>query len=314
MFKNLSLLFVGIGLLLIGCDDFIEEPLQLKKVEIYAPSDKTETNIYQHTFWWQTVGGASKYRLQIVVPDFNSIERLIIDTTVINDKFNVTLDPGKYQWRVRAENGSSVTPYSMGEFTIHLSTLTIQKVKFKTNNLVVSTNLSKLDLDWHPIFGSKLYRIQIDDDNFRDTTKLIANDIVDQAMTSIIFQKEGQYQIRVRAENDTQNSNWSDMMIIDFDVTPPEKVNLTFPRNKTDVFLPVQLKWDLVADAAKYELAIFESDSTTLINSNFPQVLNSTAFSLTTGMPGRNLVWKVRAIDKVGNKGSYSNYFSFTIQ
>lgn len=114
---------VGLFLTLImcgGCAEILEKSVTNKQVELSAPYNNLVTTDSIQTFYWQPVDGADSYQLQVVSPNFDSIAKLIVDTTIHSNIFPLTMSMGQYQWRVRAFNGSSTT-----SFTVQQS-LTIQ--------------------------------------------------------------------------------------------------------------------------------------------------------------------------------------------
>ncbi len=298
----------------VSCSEFIEPSLSGQNIRLLAPANNLETNKYQLTFWWETQQDALGYRFQVVTTAFDHIEKLIVDTLVKTDKFTYTLDPGKYQWRVRAENGSSQTPYTTQGFTIYPSSLTDQAVQLTspTNNLYSST--ADIQLEWLSLFGATQYRLQVDHNNFINESNLDLNITTSNLSFLKTVTNEGSFQFRVRAENATENSKWSLVRNFYYDATPPAQVILTTPLNNQTVAKPVQLNWNAIADADKYELVIYKSDLTTFFNTSYPMLLSKNSYTFNAGDSGEVLGWKVRAIDKAGNKGSYSSIFSFTIQ
>lgn len=313
MKKQLHIIALGIVLLLTGCKEFIEPSLKERKMVLLAPSDKLESSTYLQTFWWETQEDALRYRLQVVSPKFDSVAVLVLDTVIYGDKFSHTLDPGKYEWRIRAENGSSATNYFSRAFVIHPSSLTGQtlQVKLPANTLVTAN--SELRYEWLNLFGASRYRLQVDTNGFSDTTKLVLNIETENLSFIQKLKQEGRYEFRIRAENASQLSKWSTLRYFIFDNSPPEQVVLTTPTNKQGVSAPVKLQWKTVADAEKYELLVYKSDSVTVLQ-NYPQITNGNVATLSGGAANDRLTWRVRAIDKAGNKGSFSTYFSFTLQ
>ena len=95
--------------LIVSCEEILEKPLDEKKVVLLAPRDHLVTTDSVQLFYWQEMEGALRYQLEIVSPDFNSIERLIEDTTISKLQFQKKLLPGKYQWRVKAKNESTIS-------------------------------------------------------------------------------------------------------------------------------------------------------------------------------------------------------------
>lgn len=309
---------ISLSLLLIvfysSCKEFIEPSLTNQQIGLIAPANRNESTNYQQTFWWETHEDALQYRLQIVSPSFGNISQLVIDTVVKNDKFIYTLDPGNYEWRVRAENGSSQTSYTTQIFTIHPASLKDQAVQLvaPSNGLVISN--PNIQYEWLKLFGTTQYRLQIDNNNFADENNLVLNQTTPNLIFNHTLTTDGTYQFRVRAENATENSKWSVTRSFTFDNTPPAKVVLTAPTDKQMVSTPVTLTWNAVTDAEKYELTIYKSDRTTVFNSSYPQIVTTNTATFNSGDLGDSLYWRVRAIDKAGNKGAYSELFNFTLQ
>ncbi|MDN3588078.1 fibronectin type III domain-containing protein [Pedobacter aquatilis] len=296
-----------------GCSEFFEPSLKDTRITLLAPADSLETSEYRQSFWWTGNADAIFYRLQVVKPSFDKAATLILDTVITQDKFIYTLEPGKYQWRVRAENGSSQSEYSVKSFEVFPSSLSAQTLQvLNPLNTLMTTNES-VKYDWLRLFGSKHYRLQVDTASFLDTTKLVLDVLSENLSFTQTLKKEGRYEFRVRAENDAQRSRWSEVRYFVFDKTPPEQVILRYPANRQGLAKNIRLQWQDNADAEKYELAVYKSDSVTLFQS-FPQITGSNAASFNQGDAGEQIIWRVRALDRAGNKGAFSSFFSFTIQ
>ncbi|MGJ1457883.1 MULTISPECIES: hypothetical protein [Sphingobacterium] len=114
--------FLAIFLLFSGsfaaCSEFIEYPLEKESVELLAPMDSLSTQDSVVSFYWKNHQDADKYRLQIARPNFDSIQKVIIDTVTTLDHLNLTVSPGKYTWRVRPENSGSVGLFKQRQITI----------------------------------------------------------------------------------------------------------------------------------------------------------------------------------------------------
>lgn len=107
--------WIGLLLLMVisSCEEVLEKELTEKKVVLQAPSNNVITNDSVHNFNWQEMEGAFEYQLQIVSPRFDSIAKLVADTTMTTVIFmDMTLQKGNYQWRVRAKNASTASHYS----------------------------------------------------------------------------------------------------------------------------------------------------------------------------------------------------------
>jgi hypothetical protein len=103
-----------------GCAEAFEKSLDNENVVLVSPSDSVNVYDSAEIFYWQPIESSTGYELQIVTPNFDSAATLVADTTVLSNTFPLTLDSGRYQWRVRAFNNSSTTVFSSpGTFTIH---------------------------------------------------------------------------------------------------------------------------------------------------------------------------------------------------
>ena len=303
------------GSLIFGCKDFIEPSLKEKKVTLIAPVDHFETTKYNITFWWEALEDALQYRVQVVSPDFNRPGTFILDTVVKGKTtFNVSLDPGVYQWRVRAENGSSVSAFTVNHLLIHESSIAEQKVILKVPANETLTNNAEVRFGWERLFGAELYRIQIDTLGFSDENKLVFNQTTASTDYLFSFSKDGSFKWRVRAEKGTQQSRWSDIYSLTLDRAAPAKVILTAPANNAMISKPVRMQWQAVPTAKKYRLYVYKSDQTSPYNPSFPMVLTGTEYTFNTGEVNDKIYWRVLAIDQAGNEGEYSDLLNFTIQ
>jgi len=94
-----------------SCNDIVEPSVKGKQVQLESPFDKFQSTSTEISFWWDEVDHATTYYLQVVKPDFAAPESLVLDTVITKNRFLYILTPGKYQWRVMAQNSSSHTEY-----------------------------------------------------------------------------------------------------------------------------------------------------------------------------------------------------------
>jgi hypothetical protein len=301
--------------MIVGCKDFIEPSLEKSKVILMAPVDGYESDQYAMGFWWEPVTDALQYRIQIVTPTFAAAGKLISDSLVVGkNRFKITLDPGKYEWRVRAENGSSQSAFSTGSFIIHESAIENQKVVLSTPGNNYLTNQASVQLNWDVLFAADRYRLQIDTDNFTDENKMVYNDLMTAHSYLFEFPKNAAFKWRVRAENAKGQSKWSDVYSVAYDNVAPGKVSIVAPANGLSVSKPVALSWTAVTTAKKYKLYVFKSDKTSAYTKDFPMLVNGTSYSFNLGEAGEKIYWRVSALDEAGNEGPLSEEMNFTIQ
>lgn len=297
-----------------SCKDFIEPSLENREVVLKAPANGTESNKYQVGFWWEPVTDALRYRLQVVTPDFDAAVSLVKDTLIEGkNKFEMTLEPGKYQWRLRAENGSSVSKYFASGFIIHESSLEEQKVTLIAPGSGYLTAGTNVTLSWNKLFGATEYLLQIDTENFQDETKLVFNQEISGDLYLFNFPKDATYQWRVRAQNDTEISKWSETRIMTCDKTAPGIPLPQAPVKGAQVVQPVTISWSAVPTAKKYKLYLYKSDGVTGYAGS-PLTLNTNSYAFNLAQPGELVYWKVLAIDEIGNEGLVSELMNFSIQ
>ncbi|QKJ31055.1 hypothetical protein HQ865_15265 [Mucilaginibacter mali] len=306
--------FIAAGLN--SCKDIIEPSLKDRSITPEAPANGYNSANYNVNFWWDEVDDALKYRLQVVSPKFDSVGTLVLDTVVKTNKFTINLNPGEYQWRVRAENGSSQTVYSTPKsFRILYSSIKQQQVKLGSPGNGLLTNQAGVAFQWGDVYGATKYHLQIDTNSFSDENTLVYNQVIPGQQFNFSFPKDQTYQWRVRAENDTAQALWSTISQITYDHTPPPKVVLSLPAKGQTVNSPVTLQWNSALTAAKYKLYVFKADSVTAYNATFPVLLSNTSYVFTpTSNPGGTIYWKVSGIDAAGNEGPTSDIRSFVLQ
>ncbi len=314
MKKNINVLLGGILLLFASCSEFIEPSIENRTIDVLAPGNKLETTNYQQTFWWNPMADALFYRLQVVSPQFDNVSKLILDTLITKEKFIYTMDPGKYEWRVRGENGSSASNYTTRSLEIFPSSLKEQSVQLTVPSSGIYFSKPDIRFEWLKLFGATAYRLQVDNNNFLDENNMTLNVTTNNLGFLQTLTKEGTYQFRVRAENATENSKWSTVRSFSYDATGPEKVILSTPLNKQMVSRPVRLVWNRITDAERYEVSVYKSDEQTIYNKSYPQMVTSTEHVFDAGDVGETIAWRIRAFDKAGNAGAYSEIRTFTIQ
>ena len=304
---------IALTLLLASCGEFLEENINSDKVTLVAPGDSLQTATYAQNFIWQDVAGAREYHLQIAQPSFDSLQTIVLDTVLKDTKYTYSLSPGKYQWRVMAENAGYGTAYSVRTFEVFSSTLDQQQVILNSPGNGLLSNQSQLSFSWSALFGAKTYTLQVDSNNFSDTTKMVLNQSLPGTTYTLGIAIDQDYQWRVRAQNDTARSAWSMVRRFTIDTKAPAQVVLSAPSKNAMVTLPVNLTWQTLSDASQYELYVYASDSTNVVN-DFPKTLNTGTFNFNTGNAGDRFVWRVRAKDMAGNTGIFSEYRSFMVQ
>ncbi|MBE9585988.1 hypothetical protein IM792_16155 [Mucilaginibacter sp. JRF] len=314
-FFRLSLILLLISGLY-SCNEFIEPSIEKRQLNLRAPANNYQTNNYTVGFWWDEVEDALTYRLQIVRPSFDSTAALVADTVINRNTFNMTLDPGNYQWQVRAENGSSTTAFTPPRNLIILpGSLEEQTVTLLSPGNNTLTNASAINLQWNLLYGASTYRLQIDTASFSGSA-YVYDQVIPSGQFRFSFPKDQTYQWRVRGQNDdgSELSKWSAIYNLSNDRTPPGAVTATLPDNNAQVQMPVTFSWASRNDAARYRFYLYRNNGSTLYSNTFPVEQTATSYTFNAGTAGERVYWKVTAVDAAGNEGAASELRNVLLQ
>jgi len=117
MLKNVILLLLTLQFF--SCEEIIEvEDISEENIIILAPSNNVTLSESAINFSWQPIAYADEYQLQIVTPNFEASEQIILDTIITASNHIKTLDGNDYQWRVKAINFAFETSYNTQTLTI----------------------------------------------------------------------------------------------------------------------------------------------------------------------------------------------------
>lgn len=116
--KRFLAIFLLFSCCFAACSEFVEYPLEKESVGLLAPVDSLSTQDSVVSFYWQSHEDADHYRLQVATPNFDSAQKIVIDTMTTKDHLNLTVSPGSYTWRVRPENSGSVGLFKQRQISI----------------------------------------------------------------------------------------------------------------------------------------------------------------------------------------------------
>lgn len=191
-----------------------EEPMDLSSeiVVLIAPFDNAVIAATNVTFSWEPLSAASSYLLQIAVPDFENPIELVVNEvyeTASNQSFDLE-DNTSYQWRVQAINETSETVFTTQNFNIDLTEdLSEQTVVILSPEDGFETEETSINLSWEPLELATLYRVVIID--LSNDTVFLEQSVTDTDIT-VTFEV-GSYTWAVRAENDTNNTPYTEQNI-----------------------------------------------------------------------------------------------------
>jgi len=303
--------------LLLACKkDFVVSDITNKTIAINGPSNNVETTANLITFWWDALDGAEKYTLQVVKPDFAHMAQLVLDTSIATNKFKLSLQPGSYQWRIKATNAGYSTAFQTFNLKIDTTNNLGQQLVNLLNPINNFTTASRvITFQWSPVISAVKYELQINGGAVKDTS------ITGTSLTctlSAAANATAAYTWNVKAINDISQTLYNPSpFIVVIDLKGPNTPGLTFPANAASVVDSLSLKWTRNSSDVAYDSVYVAGDSL------FSSVLNqqvSTQNSLRISSLGLSpspantyYWWKVRSFDAVGNPSAYSLKLKFRL-
>jgi len=297
--------------------DVIEEDISDKSIIVNAPGSNLITTINSVTFWWDELSGAQKYTLQVVKPNFSQVAKLILDTNITKTKFTISLDPGVYQWRIKATNAGYETKFQVYDLKIDsTSDLTDQQVAMLSPANGTLTNMSQITFSWGKITAAKKYNLQVNNGLILDTivTKTSLSYTLPVVANSTVA-----YTWNVKAINDQGESQYnSSPFSFTVDLKPPSAPSLVSPSGGSFVTNTVSLVWtrNNSADVA-HDSVYVATDSlfTNVISQTWSEQATIKIVDL-YNTPASNSTfywWKVRSFDNVGNRSNFSAQLKFKL-
>jgi len=321
------IIYVSLIFFFSSCSAVFEKSIAEKSIDIYIPADSFKTKLYNQQFYWEKVTGATSYRLQIVSPNFNSatIQRFILDTITSTNSITVQLNPGEYEWRLRAQNGGSETAYFTRKLFIQETTFNERPMGMKSPALNSISFKSSISFEWYAVTGAQNYTIEIDTLIGNFTNPMVTTVDFSQLSAYSVLQKRGSYKWRMFADSAGIKSMYSYTGKIDFrlDTTRLSKPDM----NAINVSQNPDLVWNkpgngLLNDEYRYELYLFNSLNSSDLVTDYPQstpnrmpiiISNGETKQLLGLTRGKTYYWAIKAIDQYGNESQLTSKRKFTV-
>ncbi len=316
--------FILLTLTLFSCKDFFEKNLQKEDVTIITPANNSISTNVNITFDWQDVNGALEYRIQIASPTFSNPSSFYMDSTIDVSILALTLSPNEYQWKVRAENNSTVTEYSnIMNLKIDSSyNLSSQSLVLYTPIESLFTNHTILNFTWQDLYSVDTYQFVLKNGtNWNTATTLIDTLLVSANFTNVNNLTEGNYLWSVKGSNTLPSStNFSQKFNLHIDLTSPNNPNLNLPTSTTTGLLSDSsylFDWSRASNSGSVQSELFDSlfvysDTIQTPITKYGSLLEDTLLTLpnTAG----TYYWNVKTYDKAGNESTIPYYKSFIVQ
>ncbi len=298
----MSLLLLGVG-----CSDILVPDLSEEVVTLKGPVSGLESSQQTLTFWWEELDlNVDGYRLEIVSPSFDSVVQLIAQVEITEgNTAEESLSAGIYQWTVIGYNANSETKPMLYDLivkddsTANLGSQNLALVE-PVENLV--TNATNINFLWQELEDASSYKIQVASPDFSNSTFFVVNETVLTDNYSAIL-TEGDYRWRVRAENETSISTYTERTLT-IDLTPPEAPHLLNPIANDSISLPVMLTWEVDPQSKMDTLYVYADENLDVLV--LKQATADTFFELNGLTEMEDYYWRIRSVDEAGNTGDYS--------
>lgn len=303
---------VLVVVLLISCEEILlEYDITNEEIGLIAPFDEALLNPSDISFRWEAVNGATQYEFQIAKPDFDQPEQIVVSEFLDENFFHVSLPEGIYQWRVRAFNSGYTTDYNRKSFQVENNQdFSSRRVNLlmPSDNLV--TNQYVQEFRWDTIGEATLYRFQLlKDDVLMEEQVTSGNDFNYNLPNGVLTWQ-------VRAENDTQNTFYSERKIVVDTIAPPKAELLKPEDNATFSNNTINFEWEISGDSTQgltqeidsiYIYKDLELEDLVKksqgVNNSFSDILDR----------NETYYWYIISFDEAGNIGDKSDVFSFKI-
>ncbi|MEO6303099.1 MAG: hypothetical protein ABIP51_07985 [Bacteroidia bacterium] len=323
-----KLIFVSLFLIVLySCrKDFVVEDIKNKTITVNAPADNLVTSINLVTFWWEPVDGAEKYNVQVVKPSFASVAQLIADTNITGTKLNLSLNPGIYQWRIKATNAGGATAFQTYSLKIDSTTNLTNQLVVPISPLTGLVTANKtFTFSWNSLSSASSYSVEL----------TLNNAVINYSITTatsyaytFTLASAANYTVswRVKALNATSVSQYNTPQTFTIDLKAPSAVSTpTYPTSNPFVKDTFDLRWTRNgAPDAQYDSLFIYTDAsfnnlvrTTTVSATSIKInAISPASPLAAGTSSASPIpywWRLKSIDGVGNATNFSSSLNFQL-
>ncbi len=278
-------------------------------VTLKSPANDAKYLLPNVFLQWYSITGLTNLDYQIdTIINFNSTN--LISGSVSGSATNISsnlLYGTKYYWRIRARHSVDTSLWSSAWSFTTVDTLPNAPNLISPKNLATELSPNNVLLDWGPVLGINLYKIELDTNNFftdpikktffpnlsLDSGLLASNNSKITLDTSLLFGQT--YYWRMKAIGTNDSSSWSPVWSFTSLDTMPNAPNLISPEDLAINKMPnVLLEWNTILGTTSY---MIELDTNSLFL--FSDTLTSTNTSVNTQelLFGKKYFWRVKAIN-----------------
>ena len=305
--------------------DIILEDLKDKAIIVNAPANNFLSSENTITFWWEVLEGAEKYNIQIVKPDFTTVIKLIADTNIFTNKYTISLQPGNYQWRIKAINGGGSTAYQVFNLRIDSTSNLSNQLVIPISPLTGYITREKTILfQWNALPNAVTYSVELSQNNavMHYTTTTLTNYTYSFSLSSATNYT---CSWKVRAINENSISNFNVPQTFTIDLLPPSVSSPVTPTLNSLVKDTIQLKWNRLGGSDTQYDSLFVYTDAAFLNLSRTATISATSIrineiSTTNPLPAGTGTaspipywWRLKSVDAQGNTSGFSNGLSFQL-
>lgn len=95
-----------------SCEEAFDVDISDKKPTLVSPVNYYSGTDSVPVFYWDSLPSAKTYTIQVVTPRFDSVVKIIKDSTISKNAVSFKLKPGNYEWRIKGNNSNSSSLFS----------------------------------------------------------------------------------------------------------------------------------------------------------------------------------------------------------
>lgn len=326
-----KLIVLALAFSLFGCKDFIEKNISKDTPVLILPANNSTLLANPVHVKWEELEGATKYRIEIVSPEFANIQSFPLDSIVTGTNFYVGLDSAQYEIRITAMNAgynshtSEIKRFWVG--TSQGGSNTGVVLTYPDNNEYYNESFTgKFKWDIPASGGVESYTFELHETNSFSGAYVISpiNQLGNNQLTiseaSGTALNDGVYCWGVKAYFSNGSETNFSKRVFYIDKTAPPAATLTTPANNSvqSSLTDVTFNWALPTDAGAAQ-----SPRTSLLeistNTNFSTLVSPGVFDTVTTrtvtLTSNTYYWRVRVKDEAGNEAPVpTTYYTLTVQ
>jgi hypothetical protein len=276
-----------------------------------SPSNSATNQPLSLSLTWNTVSGASTYRVQLST--ISSFTSTVVDDSTLTSSIEAVgplSTSTTYYWRVNVKNAGGTSAWSeVWSFTTVPPAAGAPTLSSPSNS---ATNQPlSLSLMWNTVSGTSNYHVQLSTSPSFSST--VVNDSTLMTTTKDVgpLSTSTTYYWRVNAKNPGGTSAWSEVWSFTTIPPAPGTPTLASPSNNaTNQPLSLSLTWNTVSGASTYrvQLSTSSSFSGTVVDDSTLTSVSKAIGPVSTSM---TYYWHVNA-KNAGGTSAWSEAWSFT--